>query len=38
MNNAFHGGWSPALAERFMRLSRDVFSLPRLDALTEFRT
>ena len=38
MDNALHGGWSPALAERFMRLSRDVFSLPRLDALTEFRT
>jgi 2-methylcitrate dehydratase PrpD len=38
VNNALHGGWSPALAERFMRLSHDLFSLPRLDALTEFRT
>ena len=38
MDNALYGGWSPALAERFARLSRDLFSLPRLDALTEFRT
>jgi 2-methylcitrate dehydratase PrpD len=46
MKNALHGGWDPALAERLADLSglgeaplsRDVFSLPRLDALTEFRT
>jgi len=38
MSNALHGGWSAALAERFARLSRELFSLPTLDALTEFRT
>ncbi len=37
MNNARHGGWSPALADRFLALTRDLFSLPRLDALAEFR-
>jgi 2-methylcitrate dehydratase PrpD len=37
MSNASHGGWSPALADRFLNLSRDPFSRPRLDALTEFR-
>ena len=38
MSNALHGGWNRALAERLTLLSRDVFSLPRLDALMEFRT
>ena len=37
MNNARHGGWSPALADRFLALTRDLFSLSRLDALAEFR-
>jgi 2-methylcitrate dehydratase PrpD len=37
MNNAIHGGWSPALAERLIHLSRELFSLPQLDALKEFR-
>jgi hypothetical protein len=36
-NNARHGGWSPALADRFLGLTRDLFSLSGLDALTEFR-
>lgn len=38
INNAFHGGWNPASAERLTRLSHDLFSLPRLDAFTEFRS
>jgi 2-methylcitrate dehydratase PrpD len=41
MSNAIHGGWSPALAERLvsvLRPPRGLFSLPRLDALREFRT
>ena len=33
MNNALYGGWGAAPAERFARLSRGLFSLPRLDAL-----
>jgi 2-methylcitrate dehydratase PrpD len=37
LNNAIHGGWSPALAERLLHLSRDLFSLPNLDVLREFR-
>ncbi len=38
MSNALHGGWSSALAERLIHCSRDLFSLTRLDPLTEFRT
>ena len=40
-NNALHGGWSDALAQSLARLagpSRGLFSMNRLDALTEFRT
>ena len=38
MSNALYGGWSSALAERLIHCSRDLFSLARLDPLTEFRT
>jgi 2-methylcitrate dehydratase PrpD len=37
MDNALYGGWSRASAERLQGLSRDLFALPRLDVLTEFR-
>jgi len=45
MNNAGYGGWNPALAERLLRVAGisgsnpagDLFSLPRLDAFSEFR-
>jgi 2-methylcitrate dehydratase PrpD len=37
LDNVIHGGWSRASAERLKRLLHDLFALPRLDALTEFR-
>ena len=37
MDNARHGGWDAALAERLLRSSRHLFTQPRLDGLTEFR-
>ena len=43
MNNASHGGWNPALAERLLTLaamsagSCQLFSRSRLDAFSEFR-
>ena len=49
MNNARYGGWSSALAEQLVRvsgmvksgdprtLSNGLFSMPRLDAIAEFR-
>jgi 2-methylcitrate dehydratase PrpD len=37
IDNALYGGWDRATAERFAQLSRRIFTLPRLDALTEFR-
>jgi 2-methylcitrate dehydratase PrpD len=49
MNNARYGGWSSALAEQLVRVSgmvksgdprrvsNGVFSMPRLDAIAEFR-
>jgi len=38
VENVLHGGWTPGSGERLKRLSRDLFALPRLDALTEFRS
>jgi len=38
MDNALFGGWSRATAERLLRVSADVFSHLRLDALAEFRS
>jgi 2-methylcitrate dehydratase PrpD len=38
MDNARSGGWGGSSAERLQQLSRDLFVLPRLTALTEFRT
>jgi 2-methylcitrate dehydratase PrpD len=37
IDNALYGGWERATAERFAQSSRTVFTLPRLDALAEFR-
>jgi 2-methylcitrate dehydratase PrpD len=36
-DNVLHGGGSHALAEHVMRLSRGLFTAPRLDALREIR-
>jgi 2-methylcitrate dehydratase PrpD len=38
MDNALYGGWSGPTAERLRLLSRDLFALPRLDVLAEFRS
>jgi 2-methylcitrate dehydratase PrpD len=38
MDNARSGGWGRSSAERLQQLSRDLFVLPRLTALMEFRT
>jgi 2-methylcitrate dehydratase PrpD len=38
MDNAHYGGWNVAQATRFLDLSRTIFSSPRLDAVTEFRS
>jgi 2-methylcitrate dehydratase PrpD len=38
MDNARSGGWDRSLADRLRQLSRDVFNLPRLTVLEEFRT
>jgi 2-methylcitrate dehydratase PrpD len=37
MDNARYGGWNNSVAQRFLHLSRDVFTLTRLDRLREFR-
>lgn len=37
VDNALYGGWSRAQAERLLQLSQRLFTLPRLDILTEFR-
>jgi 2-methylcitrate dehydratase PrpD len=37
-DNAAGGGWSPATADRFERLTRSIFDQPRLAAFAEFRT
>ncbi|OFW51156.1 MAG: 2-methylcitrate dehydratase [Acidobacteria bacterium RIFCSPLOWO2_12_FULL_68_19] len=36
-DNARHGGWTEAKAERFLELSRTLFAQPTLEALKEFR-
>jgi hypothetical protein len=38
MDNARYGGWSEATAARLLRLSRDIFTLPRMQPLGEFRS
>ena len=38
MDNAHYGGWDTAQAHRFLALSRTIFSSPRLDTVTEFRS
>jgi hypothetical protein len=38
MDKALYGGWTRASAERLQRLSRDLFTLPRLNILTECRS
>jgi 2-methylcitrate dehydratase PrpD len=38
MDNAHYGGWDTAQAHRFLDLSRTIFSSPRLDTITEFRS
>ena len=38
MDNARSGGWDRSLADRLCQLSREVFALPRLTVLEEFRT
>lgn len=38
MDNTRYGGWSDETASRFLRLSRNVFSLPHMDSLAEFRS
>ena len=38
MENARAGGWDRSLADRLCQLSRDLFTLPRLTVLEEFRT
>jgi 2-methylcitrate dehydratase PrpD len=37
MDNALSGGWDRATAEQLQHCSRDLFTLPQLTALTEFR-
>jgi 2-methylcitrate dehydratase PrpD len=37
MDNAQHGGWSPAAADRFRRYARHLFAQPLLTGLKEFR-
>jgi 2-methylcitrate dehydratase PrpD len=38
IDNAAFGGWTRGTAERLLQASRALFSSPRLDALTEFRS
>jgi 2-methylcitrate dehydratase PrpD len=38
MDNTRYGGWSEATAGRLLRLTRDLFTLPRMEPLTEFRS
>ena len=38
MENARYGGWSDALSGRLLRLSADLFALPRMDSVAEFRS
>jgi len=37
LDNVLSGGWDRSLADRLRQVSRDVFALPRLTALEEFR-
>jgi hypothetical protein len=37
MDNARYGGWSDDLAARLVHVARDLFSLPRLHVIKEFR-
>ena len=36
-DNARHGGWPAARVERLLQVSRDLFTRPTLDVLSEFR-
>jgi len=38
MENARYGGWSDAVASRLLHLSRDLFALPQMTPLAEFRS
>ncbi len=38
MDNARYGGWDAGRTQRFLELSRSIFTAPRLDALAEFRS
>jgi 2-methylcitrate dehydratase PrpD len=38
MDNAIYGGWSRTSAERLIEVLGDVFTLPRLDVMKEFRS
>ena len=38
MENVRYGGWSEATGARLLRLSRQLFHLPRMTALAEFRS
>lgn len=38
LDNALDGGWRRPSAERLLRVAREVFDMPRLDALAEFRS
>ena len=38
MDNTLHGGWSEASAGHLLRVSRQLFTLPRLEVLGEFRS
>jgi len=38
MDNIVYGGWSRDAGERLRRLSHGVFALPRLDAMSEYRS
>jgi 2-methylcitrate dehydratase PrpD len=37
IDNAVHGGWSPALAAQLIGVSRELFSLPKLGVFDKFR-
>ncbi len=38
MDNARYGGWSTGSAERLLRFSKELFGLPAIGALAEFRS
>ena len=38
MDNTRYGGWSETTADRLLRLSRHLFTLPRMESLAEFRS